>query len=143
MRKATKADIEELARIATAAAKDPHFTRAQQDAWGKVMAGMPWSTLVEQGIWVVPGGFACRLGDLVHLCYVDPEVQGTGIGRRLMAHLEKEARTSGLARLRLHTASNARGFYERLGYRVVGEESVTLGGAAFQRWCMEKDLLGL
>ena len=49
--------------------------------------------------------------------YVDPDRQGSGIGRRLMAALAREAVDAGCARLELavKTDNRARVFYERLG----------------------------
>jgi ribosomal protein S18 acetylase RimI-like enzyme len=57
---------------------------------------------------------------LVENVAVDPEVQRTGLGRRLMAHAEEEARARGLHELRLYTnekmVENV-AWYPRLGYR--------------------------
>jgi ribosomal protein S18 acetylase RimI-like enzyme len=52
-----------------------------------------------------------------------PELQGQGIGQALIMKLCDEARTSG-ASLSLHVlyANPARRLYERLGFRVVGEQ---------------------
>ncbi len=57
---------------------------------------------------------------LVENIAVDPTAQHTGLGRRLMAHAEDEARALGLSELRLYT--NERmveniAWYPRLGYR--------------------------
>jgi N-acetylglutamate synthase-like GNAT family acetyltransferase len=57
---------------------------------------------------------------LVENVAVDPRAQRTGLGRRLMAHAEDEARELGLSELRLYTnelmAENV-AWYPRLGYR--------------------------
>ena len=57
---------------------------------------------------------------LVENVAVDPAAQGSGLGRRLMAHAEDEARTRGLSELRLYTnekmVENV-AWYPRLGYR--------------------------
>jgi ribosomal protein S18 acetylase RimI-like enzyme len=57
---------------------------------------------------------------LVENVAVDPAAQRTGLGRRLMAHAEDEARARGLHELRLYTnekmAENV-AWYPRLGYR--------------------------
>ena len=57
---------------------------------------------------------------LVENVAVDPAAQGTGLGRRLMAHAEAEARALGLPELRLYTnelmTANV-AWYPRLGYR--------------------------
>lgn len=53
--------------------------------------------------------------------YVVPAVRGQGIGSALTRHAVREAAVMGAQRLYLHT-STARGFYERLGWRALGEE---------------------
>ncbi|KAA2236819.1 GNAT family N-acetyltransferase [Salinarimonas soli] len=57
----------------------------------------------------------------IHNLAVAPERQGRGLGRRLLAHAEAEARLAGLPELRLLTnaafASNVR-LYEAEGFRV-------------------------
>jgi ribosomal protein S18 acetylase RimI-like enzyme len=54
---------------------------------------------------------------------IEPALQGQGIGQALIVELIDEARTVG-ASLSLHVlrANPARQLYERLGFRVVGEE---------------------
>lgn len=61
---------------------------------------------------------------------VDPGRQGTGLGRRLLAHAEDLAARAGLAALRLFT--NARmerniALYERAGYRIETREVLETG----------------
>lgn len=50
------------------------------------------------------------------------DVQGKGIGRALMQFAENLARDRGYKRITMHARRNAVGFYERMGYRKVGEE---------------------
>jgi N-acetylglutamate synthase-like GNAT family acetyltransferase len=57
---------------------------------------------------------------LVENVAVDPAAQRAGIGRRLMAHAEDEARALGLSELRLYTNEHMvenMAWYPRLGYR--------------------------
>lgn len=56
------------------------------------------------------------------------DTQTRGIGRRLVARLEEEARARGLARIDLHARQTAVGFYEKLGYVTEGVpfEEVTI-----------------
>ena len=63
------------------------------------------------------------VGDHVDRVYVAPEQQGRGLGRRVMAVLEQRARQAGVRTIRLAASIPARVFYERLGYRLVSEES--------------------
>jgi ribosomal protein S18 acetylase RimI-like enzyme len=57
---------------------------------------------------------------LVENVAVDPDRQGEGIGGELLAFAEDEARSAGLAEMRLYTHSKMtenRAMYARLGYR--------------------------
>jgi predicted GNAT family N-acyltransferase len=55
-------------------------------------------------------------------------LQGKGIGRALMQFAENIARDLGYKKLMMHARVTAVGFYEKLGYEVVGDvfEEVTL-----------------
>lgn len=67
-------------------------------------------------------------------------LRGRGFGRELLAAAEAEALVRGCARAMVQTFSfQARGFYERCGYRVVGRLDDYPPGHAF--FWMEKDLL--
>jgi ribosomal protein S18 acetylase RimI-like enzyme len=73
--------------------------------------------------------------------WLDEGLRGRGYGRRLMAMAEEEARRRGCRRAGVRTFQfQARGFYERLGYRVVGVlEDYPPGSALF--W-MRRDFGG-
>jgi ribosomal protein S18 acetylase RimI-like enzyme len=53
---------------------------------------------------------------------VSPRHQGRGLGRRLMEEVEKAIRERGFRGLELNARTSAAGFYEKLGYTVVGAE---------------------
>jgi len=78
---------------------------------------------------------------LVENVAVDPTAQGTGLGRRLMARAEGEARALGLPELRLYTnelmAANL-AWYPRLGYR----ETERRAESGFSRVFFAKRLTG-
>ena len=69
---------------------------------------------------------------LVENVAVSPSFQGRGLGRRLMAHAEQLAASSGFGEVRLYTnkrfAANVE-LYLRLGYRVDREEVLPVGTA--------------
>lgn len=77
--------------------------------------------------------FVCQMGDRIvgtialgrdrlRSLFVDPGLQQAGIGARLVAHLEAHARKRGVSELKLSSSLTARGFYERLGYRLIQSE---------------------
>ena len=53
---------------------------------------------------------------------VSPIHQRKGLGKRLMNELEANLRSRGFANLVLHARTSAVGFYETLGYMIVGDE---------------------
>ena len=61
-------------------------------------------------------------GDRLRSLFVWPEFQQGGIGAQLVAHLEAHARVKGVRELMLSSSLTARGFYERLGYRLIERE---------------------
>ena len=63
--------------------------------------------------------------------------QGTGIGRMLMIFAETVARDKGFKKLVMHARKSAIGFYEKLGYKIQGDEFLEL---TIPHYVMEKDL---
>ncbi len=53
---------------------------------------------------------------------VQNNVQGKGIGASMMIFAETLARDKGFKRLTMHARKTALGFYEKLGYKVTGDE---------------------
>ncbi len=74
----------------------------------------------------------------VRFMAVAPEVAGTGLGRQVMAYLETQAQAAGLTEIILHSREAAMGFYQRLGYAVVGPSHTLFG--AIPHWLMRKQL---
>jgi len=64
-------------------------------------------------------------------------VQGKGIGRALMNFAENLARDMGYKKLLMHARKTASGFYEKQGYRIIGEEFTEV---TIPHYVMEKDL---
>lgn len=95
----------------------------------------PDSEAVLGGVWGLSLWGSFYIGLLVA-----PEgARGQGLGTRLMAQAEAEARSRGCRNLWLDTyAFQARAFYERLGFAVFGQ----IDGPApmFPRYFMRKDL---
>src|SRR5215475_6363099 len=64
-------------------------------------------------------GTASLDGGTVHAVFVAPEVQRCGVGRRLMAEVERAARSEGTATLVVQSSVTAVPFYARLGFKTV------------------------
>ncbi|MGZ5221815.1 MAG: GNAT family N-acetyltransferase [Chitinophagaceae bacterium] len=65
------------------------------------------------------------------------DLQGKGIGRALMNFAENLARDRGYRIIRMHARNNAVGFYEKVGYKVKGNQFIEI---TIPHYVMEKDL---
>lgn len=77
--------------------------------------------------------------------YILPEMQGKGIGRSLLNRLAEVCRKEGAQRLQLNVNrhNKAKDFYEKLGFQVLRQEDIPIGGAYFMNdFLMELDLKG-
>lgn len=72
-------------------------------------------------------GTAAREGGMLATFFVASEFQGRGVGTRLLAALESDARAAGLTELRVDASLTGTPFYERRGYRRTG--AVAMGTA--------------
>lgn len=124
---ALRAYAAELARRWPDKAPEPQWTE-------EFLADDPLALAPPSGIFVVAkqgdhvvgcGGLRYEGGDVppgageIKRMWVDPDVRGQGLGRRLLAHLTALAREAGLRRLVLDTADDlleARALYTREGF---------------------------
>lgn len=65
------------------------------------------------------------------------DLQGKGIGRALMNFAENIARDRGFRSICMHARANAVGFYEKVGYRVKGDQFMEV---TIPHFLMEKPL---
>ncbi len=65
------------------------------------------------------------------------DLQGKGIGRALMNFAENLARDRGYKIVRMHARNNAVGFYEKMGYKVKGDQFIEI---TIPHYVMEKEL---
>lgn len=70
----------------------------------------------------------------LHKLYVLPATQGRNIGRTLLEVVEEECREAGAKKMviNVNRYNKAKTFYERLGYKVIGEEDIDLGNGVKQ-----------
>jgi ribosomal protein S18 acetylase RimI-like enzyme len=66
-------------------------------------------------------------GGRLYQMAVEESRRGSGIGRALVERLHTELRARGVRRVWLNARAPVVGFYERLGYTVVGEPFVEVG----------------
>ena len=71
-------------------------------------------------------GTGTLVGGKVTRVYVAPTHQRRGLGKKIMADLERQARTSGHGRVRLYSSIPARPFYDSLGYRLEAEKAAEM-----------------
>ena len=79
----------------------------------------------------------------VHKLYVHPMLHGHGFGKKLLDRIIKDVKPKGGTRLSLNVNRNNRAisFYEKYGFRKVGEEDVAIGEGYFQNdYVMEMDI---
>ena len=71
--------------------------------------------------------------------YVSPKVQRRGVGRKLMAELERRAMAQGCVRLGVCSTLNAIPFYEACGFVVIKDSHChSLGGVELECKVLEK-----
>ncbi|MBI3197065.1 MAG: GNAT family N-acetyltransferase [Rhodospirillales bacterium] len=64
-------------------------------------------------------GTASLDGKVVRTVFVAPDLQGRGVGRRLMAEVERAAREMGVEALTVPSSVTAEHFYSKLGFKAV------------------------
>lgn len=65
------------------------------------------------------------------------DLQGKGYGKVLMQFAENLARDRGYKKITMHARKNALGFYEKMGYKVIGNEFEEI---TIPHYVMEKEL---
>ncbi|MCJ7544991.1 MAG: GNAT family N-acetyltransferase [Phycisphaerae bacterium] len=84
-----------------------------------------YAVVLERNGAIVATGTLTAKGKITRV-YVRPDLQGQGLGKRIMAHLEQQARGRGHTSVFLNASLVARAFYEALGYRLREAKSATM-----------------
>lgn len=94
-----------------------------------------------------PTGLCVVRDDELHQIFTSPAARGTGAAQALIADAEARVRNAGQAKIWLDAAignDRARRFYEKMGWRMRGEEIVDLftqnGPLPTRLWVFEKVL---
>ena len=74
----------------------------------------------------------------IDMMFVHPDHQGRGVAGALLRQVETEAARLGLDRLYTEASITARPFFERKGFHVVEQQTVTLRGQDLVNYRMEK-----
>ncbi|KMO43727.1 acetyltransferase [Methylobacterium tarhaniae] len=130
IRLATKDDAAEVSRVVLSALHESNARDYGPDTIARVARGfMPdgiAAMIAGRQVFVAVDderilGTASLDGGVVRAVFVAPDAQGRGIGRALMAEIERTAQGAGVATLTLQSSLTAVGFHDRLGFRTVRE----------------------
>ena len=131
--KAGPGDVETLVQI-TRAAYEKYVARLGRQP--RPMTADYAALVLEQSVWLLRldervAGLLVLVAEadamLIYSVAVHPDFQKRGLGRRLLALAEEQARAAGYARIRLYTNERMvenTALYRRLGYRETGREAV-------------------
>jgi ribosomal protein S18 acetylase RimI-like enzyme len=90
---------------------------------------------------ISPGVRLCKL----HKIYVHPDMQGKHIGEAIISFIWREMEKENAPAIELNVNRNnpAKGFYEKLGFRVTREEDIDIGNGYFMNdYVMRKEVSG-
>lgn len=78
--------------------------------------------------------------DALNVCYTRSDMQGKGVGRSLISHIEKIAKSRGISKLRVHGNFYTEAFYTFCGFKLIKRTTVNFQGKDWPVVYMEKDL---
>jgi predicted GNAT family N-acyltransferase len=76
----------------------------------------------------------CKLRQMA----VRPKIQGTGLGAAMMMYAEQVAKDAGFKKMVMNARKTAKGFYEKLGYEIKGDEFVEV---TLPHFYMQKNII--
>jgi GNAT superfamily N-acetyltransferase len=130
IRKATREDAKAAWDVRNAAIKSHcvgHYSSEALKIWTAGELSEEFNDEVERNFYVatmdgliVGTGMVNLESGKVDAVFVHPSHMGIGIGKKIISHLEKLARSAGLTQLNLESTMNAAPFYRTCGY--MGDE---------------------
>ncbi len=148
---ATPTDNAELADVMFDAVRNgpSKYTQAQRAAWvPERRSGAEWETrLVAKDIAIgldgirILGFMSIEGGGYIDFAFIRPEVQGSGLFRRLFGMVQERARANAEPRLWVHASLMAQPAFAAVGFSVLEHQIVQIGDQDFQRAMMEKPLV--
>ncbi|MBA4853643.1 GNAT family N-acetyltransferase [Emticicia sp. BO119] len=74
--------------------------------------------------------------------YLNPDLQGGGLGKKLLIEIERQIRNLGgeWLDLNVNRYNKAKLFYERMGFEVIAEEDIPIGNYFMNDYAMRKKL---
>ena len=144
-------DVETLALLFTTTVHEINsrdYSAAQVHAWAPPTPDLErWrASFIGKIVYVAevadrPRGFA-ELEPNGHIdrFYIDAKNMGRGLGRALYETVELQANALKLEKLFVEASLTAKPFFERMGFRVVQEQTVSVRGVQMNNFVMEKAL---
>lgn len=122
------------------------YTKEEVEAWATGTVDLPcWnqSFLEHHTIVAEDCGLILGFGDMdnegyLDRLYVHEHYQNNGIAKALVSCLERQGAENGITTFTVHSSITAKPFFERLGYHVQYENTVTRQGVQLTNFFMEK-----
>ena len=141
-------ELIELFRSAVHAIAIKHYSPEQVEAWAPDdIDHDTWRTSLEKNITFVAqiDGIIVGFADMTHDGYLDrlyvhKDYQGRFIAFRLLQHIVQAARELGLSKITTYCSVTAKIPAERVGFKVVKEQTVERNGIKLTNYVMEKVL---
>lgn len=149
LRAADAASVLAVARRAIAATAGGPYTESQAAVWAqglaeeRLRAAIAATEFVGAEVGGRLAGFASLVAaeGLLDLLYVDADAQGCGVGRALVAEIERRARARGLPELRADASLPAAPMLAALGWEACGPHVKEVRGETFANTWMARRLV--